>query len=181
MIKSGSGLKAILGVAAQAIGAELALMLVLVTRKAFAAKSEEGPVQILQLDLGSEGRGNLSGGVTFLALLLLVLAGQRKACLGEMVKLLAVQHDQRRGLPFVFLVTAPAVRFAGQTPIIIRVESGVGFHPAPDLGVTLETFETACCGGECMTGPAFGESIQLLVSPRQRTWRDLRLRTCAKG
>ena len=165
VIELGSRLEAILGVAAEAIGAELALMLVLVTGKALTAKSKEGTVQILQFDLGAEGGCNLGGKVTFLAFLLLMFAYQGKACLGEMVKLLPVQNDQWHGLPFMFLVTAPAVRFTGQALVIVRMEPGVDLHPAPDLGVTLQTLETARGCPKRVTGPAFGESIQLLVSP----------------
>jgi hypothetical protein len=181
MIEYGSRLKAILGVAAQAIGAELALMLVPVTGQALTAKSEEGTVQILEFDLGAEGGCNLTSDVTFLAFLLLMFAYQGKACLGEMVKLLPVQNDQRHGLPFMFLVTTPAVRFAGQALVIVRMEPGVSFHPATDFGVTLQTLETARGCAKCVTGPAFGESIQLLVNPRQRSGRDLGLRACAKA
>ena len=53
MIESGSRLKAIHGVAAEAIGAELALMLILMTCRALTAKTKERPVQIFQFDLGA--------------------------------------------------------------------------------------------------------------------------------
>jgi hypothetical protein len=53
MTESGSRLKGIRRVAAQAIGAELALMLILMTGSALTAKAKERPVQILQFDLGT--------------------------------------------------------------------------------------------------------------------------------
>jgi hypothetical protein len=101
--------------------------------------------------------------VAFLAFLLRMFAGQRKARLGEMAELLTVQDNQRRALPFMFFVTAPAVGFAGQALVVIRVKPGVGLHPAPDFDVTLETLEAARAGSKRVAGPAFGESVQLLV------------------
>jgi membrane protein implicated in regulation of membrane protease activity len=53
MIESGSRLKGIRRVATQAIGAELPLMLILMTGRALTAKTKERPVQILQFDLGA--------------------------------------------------------------------------------------------------------------------------------
>jgi hypothetical protein len=53
MIESGSGLKAILRVAAAAIITELALMPILMTGNTLTAKTKERPVQILQFDLGA--------------------------------------------------------------------------------------------------------------------------------
>ena len=53
MIESGCRLKAIHGVAAEAICAELALMLILMTGGALTAKTKERAVQIFQFDLGA--------------------------------------------------------------------------------------------------------------------------------
>jgi hypothetical protein len=53
MTESRSRLKGIRRVAAQAIGAELALMLILMTGSALTAKTQERPVQIFQFDLGA--------------------------------------------------------------------------------------------------------------------------------
>jgi hypothetical protein len=176
MIESGSGLEAVLRVAVQAIGAELALMLVLVAVQALAAKTEERPVQIFQLDLGLGSSGDMSGNVTLLALLLGVLAGQGKAGLGEVIELLTVEINQRSSLPLMFLMTTPAIGLAGKAFVVIRVKARVGLHPAADFGVTLETFEAAGSGSKLVTGRAFGHALQLLVSARQRAGRDLRLR-----
>jgi hypothetical protein len=64
----------------------------------------------------------------------------------------------------VFLVTAPAIRFASRAFVRKRVKSRLSFHPSPDLGVTLQTFETARGGSKFVTGHAFGQAFQLLVS-----------------
>jgi hypothetical protein len=56
MIEPGSRLEAILSVAAEAIDTELALMLVLMTESALAAKTKERSVQVLQFDLQAGGK-----------------------------------------------------------------------------------------------------------------------------
>ena len=164
MIEPASRLKAIHRVAAQAIGAQLALMLILMTCRALTAKSKERPVQIFLFDLGAGAGWNLVDRMTVPAFLLLMLTGQGKAGLGEVVEFLAVQTNQRGSLSLVFLMTAPAIRFAGRAFVGTSVKPRLGFHPAPDLGVTLQTFETARGGGKFVTGPAFGQTFQLLVS-----------------
>jgi hypothetical protein len=78
-----------------------------------------------------------------LAFLLSMLAGQRKACLGEVVEVLTIQANERGCLALVLLMTAPAIRFPNRTLVGTRVEPGLSFHPVPDLGMTLQTFETA--------------------------------------
>jgi hypothetical protein len=95
MIEPASRLKAILRVAAQAIGAQLALMLILMTCRALTAKAKERPVQIFQFDLGAGPGWNLVCRMTAPAFLLLVLTGQGKAGLGKVVEFLAVQTNQR--------------------------------------------------------------------------------------
>jgi hypothetical protein len=95
MIESGSRLKAILRVAAQTIGAQLALMLILMTCGALTAKSQERPVWIFQFDLAAGAGWNLVYRMTAPAFLLLMLTGQGKACLGKVVEFLAVQTNQR--------------------------------------------------------------------------------------
>jgi hypothetical protein len=164
MTESGSRLKGIRRVAAQAIGAELALMLILMTRGALTAKAEERPVQIFQFDLGTGAGWNMGCDMTFLAFLLSMLADQCKASLGEVVELLTVQANQRGCLPLMFLMTAPAIRFASRAFVGPRVKPRLSFHPAPDLEVALQTFETACGGSKFVTGHAFSQSFQLLVS-----------------
>jgi hypothetical protein len=179
MIEAGGRLEAILGVTAEAIGAQLALMLILVTGKAVAAKAEERPVRIFELDLGADGSGNSRCDVTFLARLPRMLAGQSKTRLGEVIEFLAIETNQRCGLPLVFLVAAPAIGLAFRAAEIASMKPRPGVHPAPDFGVTLETLETARGGAKFVTGRAFGNSLQLLVSARQRAGRDLRQRNRA--
>ena len=98
------------------------------------------------------------------AFLLLMLAGQGKAGLGEVIEFLAVQTNQRGCLALVFLMTAPAIGFAGRDLVDTSVKSRLGFHAAPDLGVTPQTLETARGGSKFVTGAALGQPFQLLVS-----------------
>ena len=102
--------------------------------------------------------------VTFRTWLLSMLANQGKACLGEVVELLTVQTNERGCLPFMFLMTAPAIRLASRAFECTRVKPRASFHPAPDLDVTLQAFETARARSKLVTGRAFGQSFQLLVS-----------------
>lgn len=53
MTESRSGLEGVLRMAVEAIGPELALMLILMTGSALTAKAKKRPVQILQLDLAA--------------------------------------------------------------------------------------------------------------------------------
>jgi hypothetical protein len=102
--------------------------------------------------------------MTVPAFLLSMLAGQGKARLGEVVEVLRVQTNERGCLPLMFLMTAPAIRFASRAFVCTRVKPRISFHPAPDLGVTLQTFETARGRPKLVTGGTFGQSFQLLVS-----------------
>ena len=154
MFESGSRLKGILRVAAEAIRAELALMLIFMTGKALTAKTQEGSVQILQFDLGARANCDLGCDMTVLAFLLPVLAGQGKACLRKVVEVLTIQTNQRRCLPAMFLMTAPAIRFAGRALVCARVKPGFGLHPPPDLGMTLQTLEAARGRSKFVAGPA---------------------------
>jgi hypothetical protein len=164
MLESGRRLKTILRVASQTIGAELALMLILMTGKALTTKSKKRPVRIFQLNLGA-GRGwNLGCDVTFLTFLLCMLAHQGKTRLGHVVEVLAVQTDQRRCLALVFLMTTPAIGLASRALEIAPVKPRLSFHPAPDLGVTLQTLEAARAGAKGVTGRTLGQSFQLLVN-----------------
>jgi hypothetical protein len=180
MAESGGRLEAVLVVALGAIGSELALMLIFVTASALTAKTEKRPVGIFKLDLGPGGGGNPGRGMTLLAFLLAMLAGQGEACLGEVVELLAVQENKRHFLPVMFLVTALAIRFASRAFVRAPVKPGLSFHSSPDLGVTLQTLESARGRSNIVTGGTFSHALQLLVRGRQRAGSELRRRQRAK-
>ena len=156
MTEPGSRLKGIRRVAAQTIGPELSFMLILMTGRALTAKTKERPVQIFQFDLGAGAGWNFGCDMTVPAFLLSMLAGQGKASLCEVVELLTVQPNERGCQSLMFLMTAPAIRFTGRTFVGTRVKPRLGFHPAPDLGVTRQTFETARGRSKFVAGRAFG-------------------------
>jgi hypothetical protein len=106
----------------------------------------------------------MSCDMTLPALLLSMLSNQGKARLREVVELLAVQANERGCQPLVFLMTAPAIRFASRAFVGARVKPRLSFHPAPDLGVTLQTFETARGGSKFVARHALGQPFQLVVS-----------------
>jgi len=152
------------------------LMLVLVAAEAVAAQAEEGPVQVLDPDLGLGAGRNVRGRVALLARLFSVLPRQREPGLRLVIELRAIQADQRRGLSFVLRVAPAAVGLPYRGFVVARVESRLGIHPAPDLGVALQALEPPRARPELVTRPALGDALQLLVGPRQRTGRHLRPR-----
>jgi len=93
-----------------------------------------------------------------------MLSDQGKASLGEVVELLTVQANERGCQPLMFLMTAPAIRFANRAFVRTPVKPRLSFHPTPNLGVTLQTLETAGGGSEFVTGHALSQSFQLVVS-----------------
>ncbi len=97
---------------AQAIGAELLLVRLLVTRNALAAQAQERLVEVFHLDLRAGCGSDLSGFVALLAALFTMFAFQREACLLAVIEALAVKRDQGKSRPAMFRVTASAVRSA---------------------------------------------------------------------
>jgi hypothetical protein len=165
VIESRSRIERILRMAAEAIGAELPLMLILMTRgTGVPAQTEERMIQIFEFDLRLDGSWNLSRDMTGRAFLLLVLANQRKACLREVVEGLAVQTNKRGRLALVFLMTSLAIRLARKAFVIAPVKACPGFYSAFDLDVALQAFELARRRSKFVAGPALDNAFQLLVS-----------------
>ncbi len=164
MVESGRRLEGILRVAAETIGAELPRMLVLMAASAFSAKAEKRSVHIFQHDLGPGAGRNPGRSVTRFAFLLSMPASQSKARLGEVVESAAVKTNERNSLPLVFLVAAPAIRLLRRGLVRTRVKPNMTFHPAPDLGVALQTLECARACSKIVTRPALGHAIQLPMS-----------------
>jgi hypothetical protein len=102
--------------------------------------------------------------MTLPALLLSMLSDQGKARLRQVVELLAVQANERSCQSLMFLVTAPAIRFANRALVGARVKPRLSFHPALDLGVTLQTLETTRGGSKFVARHALRQPFQLLVS-----------------
>jgi hypothetical protein len=113
VIKSSHRLPGILRVAFAAFGAQFSAMLIFVTRQAFATKSQQRSIDILQLHLQPCGGRYIAGIVAGLATLLLVPALQRVARLGRVIKRLALQPDQCEFLPIVFHMATRAVSLIG--------------------------------------------------------------------
>ena len=151
MTESRRLLKGLLGVAARALGAELAAMWVLVAGGAFAAQAEERTVQIFQLDLGARGRIHPLRAVAVLALLPAMLAFQRESGLGEVVEGVAVQTHQREGLAIMFHMTTRTIRLTGRIPEYPGVKPGVLLHPAPDLRMAFQALEPARASSKVVT------------------------------
>jgi hypothetical protein len=173
MAESGGWLPGILPVAFEAIVIQLSLMLILMARKAFTAKSQERPVYILDFDLHAGRGGDVLCGVTLLASEVMVFALQDEAGLGGMVEGLAIQARNLEFLAVMLHMTTATIRLAGRRLVRLGVKALVGFQPAPNLDVTLDAFETAATNCKIMTGRTLGHALQLLVSACQRTRRDL--------
>lgn len=179
MVEAGSRPEAVLRVTAEAVRAELALMLVLMAGRTLAAETQEGTARVLQFDLGARGGRDLRRDVAVRALLLPVLAFQLEAGLREVVEVLTLETDERRRPALMFLMAAAAVGFSVRALIIAPVKAGLRIHSPPDFDVTREALEPARRVPEFVARSAFREPLQLLVGGREGARRDLRPRAAA--
>ena len=165
MAEPGSRFPGLLVVTAEAIGAELILMRLLVARCTLALQAKEGLVEIFQLDLGADCGCDLCRGMAALAFLLAVLAFQWEARLGAMIETLPVQRDEREFRTAMLDMAARAIRLAGRTFVGTRVKAHAHFYSALNLNVTFEALETA--RSKIVAGCALGDTLHLRVSARQ--------------
>ena len=156
MAKPGSRFPGLLVVAAETVCAELILMRLLMAGSTLTAQTQEGLVEIFQLNLRTGCPCYLSGVMTILTFLLAMLACQCKASLGRVIETFPVQRDKRDFGAAMLNMAASAIRFACGTVVGARVIPRARIHSALDLGMTLEALEAA--RSKIVAGGALGNS-----------------------
>lgn len=172
MAEAGSRFPCLLVVTAEAVGAELVLMRLLVAVGTLAPQPQEGLVEIFHLDFGAARLRDLCGIVAAFAFLLAMLALQSETRLGAMIEALPVHGYKCEFRAAMFDMAARAIRLAHGAFVGSRVKACGRFYSALNLGVAFHAFEAPC--SEIMAGGAFGDAVQLRVSARQRTRCNLR-------
>ena len=160
--------------AARAIGAELSLVLVLMTGGTLPPQSQKRAVQILDLDFVARARRNLAGVVTALAFLRAMFSLQRETSLRLMVELTAVQARECEILPVMFHVAFRAFGLALRSPIGAGVHAVMSFDPSLDLAMAAQALEDTLPRAEFVAGRTLAYTFQLLVRKRKRARRYLR-------
>lgn len=176
MIKSLGGFPRVLVVAAQALGAQLAGVGVLVAAEAFLAQTEKGFVKILDLDFAARGGRDVSSVMTLLTRELGVLSFQRESCGSTMLKFLAIQFGENELLSVVLHVAISAIGLIRRGIVDLGVVTGVLLHPVPDFGMAVETLKAACGQPEIMASRALGGSLEGLMRAGKRSGGYLRAR-----
>ncbi len=158
-------------VAAEAVWSELFLMRLLMARCALAAQTEEGSVKISHSDLRPGCSRDPVCRMATLASLFTMLAFQCEARPGTVIETPPVQGNELEPGSAMFWMAPSAIGRARGALVGAPVEARALFHPAPDLTVAFEAFQTA--RPEIVARSASGEAAQIGVSARQRAGRYL--------
>jgi hypothetical protein len=166
VIETVRGLPGILRMAARAIGPLLPLVHVLVAGNAFAAESQKGMVEILDLDLGAGAGWNKLRDVALLAGNGLMFSFEGHACFHGVIEAFAVEPNQCEFFAVMVGVAANAIRLRRGTLILVGMKAGVGSQPVLNLNVALQALKAARPGAwsQIVTECTFGHAFQLLVS-----------------
>ena len=127
-------------VALRAIGAQAAVVSVLVAGGAGRAQSQKGPAQIVDLDRGPLGARNIPGSVTEITADSGVFALQYIASL-LVVEILRIKLDQLEVGSVVFRVAARAFLARSRLHSISGVQPLAGSQTFCDLGMAVQTLE----------------------------------------
>lgn len=162
-------------VARSAILAQPSLVLILVASHARRGKAEIGPAGIFDLDRGAFLGRNVRGIMALRALQPSMLALENVPGL-FVIEGLGIPLDQREIFTIVLGMTAGALLAGTARNVVGRMQALVSGEAGSDFRVTIKAFEGSLTA-EFMASGAIGGTVEGLVGPRQRAWRNLRRST----
>ena len=160
-------------VALDAIRAEPALVEILVARRAGLRDPEKRLTEILHLDRGALGSGNLIGRVALIAGEAGVFALEQVARF-FVIELIGVPFNKREIHAIVIGVTAYAFLAGTGGYVIGGVQSALGGDPRADVGVAADAAELRLTAADLVAVGAVGGAVECLVRAGQGAGRDLR-------
>src|SRR5579862_1518006 len=160
-------------VALDAIRAEPAFVEILVARRAGLRDPEKRLTEILHLDRGALGSGNLIGRVALIAGEAGVFALEQVARF-FVIELIGVPFDKREVHAIVIGVAAYAFLAGTSGYVIGSVQSALGGDPRADVGVAADAAELRLTAADLVAVGAVGGAVECLVRAGQGAGRDLR-------